>query len=130
MLRDSHVDRGRPDVFDHANELNLAIVLSRAKGAEDLVLGRIPACGRDGDAGWLGGRCRPGVVPDVPKVAHGGSLLCCAVRLPAYEAIGCLVVRDLGVAEASASPLLPVTLGATAGQNTDSPDLGSHRLLL
>lgn len=71
VLYDLHVDRGRPDMLDHANELDLAIVLPGAKGAEDLILGGIPACGRDGDAGWLGGRCRPGVVPDIAKVAHG-----------------------------------------------------------
>lgn len=57
-------------MLDNTDELDLAIVLSRPKGAEDLVLGRVPASGRDGDVCGLGRRCRPRMVTDVAKIAH------------------------------------------------------------
>lgn len=93
-------------MLDHAHELDLAIVLSGAKGAEDLILGGIPACGRDWDASWLGGRCRPGVVPDIAKVAHGDSLLRCVAQASCQVTRRYVVSgRDLCVVEPSASPL-------------------------
>lgn len=52
------------------DELDLAIVLSRPKCAENLVPGRVPAGGRDGGVCGLGRRCRPRMVTDVAKVAH------------------------------------------------------------